>query len=41
MIITGWVKATLIRGIIVMRDDELLDKPLVQPVRFTETMPRT
>ena len=28
------------RGNIVMRDDELLEKPIGQPVRFTETMAR-
>jgi hypothetical protein len=31
----------VIRGHVVMRDDELLDKPIGQPVRFTETMPRS
>jgi dihydroorotase len=40
MKVTGWPKATVIRGNIVMRDDELLDKPIGEPVRFMETMPR-
>jgi dihydroorotase len=38
MTVTGWPKATIIRGNIVMREDELLEKPIGQPVRFTETM---
>src|ERR1043165_6119832 len=40
MKITGWPKATVIRGNIVIRDDELLAKPLGAPVRFTETLGR-
>ena len=38
MEVTGWPKATIIRGNVVMRDDELLDKPLGVPVRFQETL---
>jgi dihydroorotase len=38
MKITGWVMATVIRGRIVMRDDELLDRPMGEPVRFLETL---
>jgi dihydroorotase len=38
MTVTGWPKATVIRGNIVMREDELLEKPIGQPVRFTETL---
>jgi dihydroorotase len=38
MSVTGWPKATIIRGQIVMRDDELLNKPVGTPVRFQETL---
>ncbi|HVM82880.1 MAG TPA: dihydroorotase [Candidatus Binatia bacterium] len=38
MTVTGWPKATVIRGRIVMREDELLDRPAGQPVRFVETL---
>ena len=38
MKITGWVKATIIRGKIVARDDELIGKPIGEPVRFLETL---
>ena len=38
MEVTGWPMATIIRGSIVMRDGEVQDKPLGQPVRFTETL---
>ncbi|MCH2396028.1 dihydroorotase [Oceanibaculum sp.] len=38
MEVTGWPMATIIRGNIVMRDGEVQDKPLGQPVRFTETL---
>jgi dihydroorotase len=37
--VTGWPMATIIRGRIVMRDGELLDKPIGAPVRFGETLP--
>jgi len=36
MKITGWVMATIIRGKIVARDDDLLDRPIGEPVRFLE-----
>jgi dihydroorotase len=39
MKVTGWPKATVIRGRIVMRDDELLEKPIGEPVQFIETLP--
>ena len=38
MKVTGWPKATIIRGRIVMRDDELLAKQIGAPVRFQETL---
>jgi dihydroorotase len=38
MEVTGWPKATIIRGHVVMQDDELMDKPLGIPVRFQETL---
>jgi dihydroorotase len=38
MKITGWVMATIIRGRIVAREDELLDRPIGEPVRFLETL---
>jgi len=38
MTVTGWPRATVIRGRIVMRDDELLGAPAGQPVRFTECL---
>ncbi len=38
MDVTGWPKATIVRGHIVMRDDALLDKPVGTPVRFQETL---
>jgi dihydroorotase len=38
MQVTGWPKATVIRGNIVMREDEVLGQPLGQPVRFQETL---
>jgi dihydroorotase len=38
MDVTGWPKATIVRGHVVMRDDELLDKPIGAPVRFQETL---
>jgi dihydroorotase len=36
--VTGWPKATIVRGNIVMRDDELQAKPIGAPVRFQETL---
>ncbi len=39
MQVTGWPLATIIRGSIVMREDELRGQPSGQPVRFGETLP--
>jgi dihydroorotase len=38
MTVTGWPIATLVRGQIVMRDDQLLGTPIGALVRFTETL---
>ena len=38
MTVTGWPKATIIRGHTVMRDDELLGAPSGTVVRFLETL---
>ena len=38
MAVTGWPMATIIRGNIVMRDDELLERPIGEAVRFQETL---
>jgi dihydroorotase len=38
MSVTGWPCATIIRGKVVMRDDELIGTPSGQPVRFTECL---
>jgi dihydroorotase len=38
MTVTGWPKATVIRGRIVMRDDELIGEAAGKPVRFVETL---
>ena len=40
MMVTGWPKATVIRGRVVMREDELLGEPAGRPVRFQETLTR-
>lgn len=40
MEVTGWPKATVIRGRIVMREDELLGPPAGRPIRFRETLDR-
>ncbi|MBX2805033.1 MAG: dihydroorotase [Hyphomicrobiales bacterium] len=37
--VTGWPKATIIRGRIVMRDDEIQGAADGKPVRFLETLP--
>ncbi len=37
MKVTGWPKATIVRGNIVMREDELVAKQIGAPVHFTET----
>ncbi len=36
--VTGWPIATILRGRVVMRDDEILGKPGGNPVRFVDTM---
>jgi dihydroorotase len=36
--VTGWPVATIVRGQIVMRDDQLLGNPSGELVRFTETL---
>ncbi|MCB0219759.1 MAG: dihydroorotase [Chrysiogenetes bacterium] len=38
MEVTGWPTATIIRGNVVMRDDELLGSALGTPVRFSECL---
>ncbi|HWA49482.1 MAG TPA: amidohydrolase family protein, partial [Dongiaceae bacterium] len=38
MEVTGWPIATIVRGNIVMREDELIGAPIGAPVRFQETM---
>ncbi len=38
MNITGWPVGTIIRGNVVMRDGELADGPVGEPVRFVETL---
>jgi dihydroorotase len=38
MTVTGWPQATVIRGRIVMRDDELIGAAAGKPVRFLETL---
>ena len=37
MQVTGWPMATVIRGRVVMREDELIGKPMGEPVRFWDT----
>lgn len=39
MTVTGWPALTVIRGRVVMREDELLAPGLGQPCRFVETLP--
>jgi dihydroorotase len=36
--VTGWPKATVVRGHVVMRDDELIGRPIGRPVRFAECL---
>ncbi len=36
--VTGWPRATIIRGNVVMRDDEVQGAPIGVPVRFLETL---
>jgi dihydroorotase len=38
MAVTGWPKATIVRGRIVMREDALVGAPAGEPVRFLETL---
>lgn len=38
MQVRGWPKATIIRGQIVMRDDQLIGRPVGLPVKFQETL---
>ncbi len=38
MEVTGWPRATIIRGQVVMRDDEVLGTPIGAPVRFLECL---
>lgn len=40
MQVTGWPTATIIRGNVVMRDDQLVATPKGEPIRFQETMPK-
>ena len=41
MRVTGWPRATVVRGHIVMREDTLVGGPIGAPVRFQDTLPRT
>lgn len=36
--VKGWPKATVVRGRVVMRDDEVLGEPAGSPVRFQDTL---
>lgn len=38
MRVTGWPIATVVRGHVAMRDDEVLDAPVGAPVRFWSTL---
>ena len=40
MAVTGWPRLTVIRGRVVMREDELLGGPEGRPLRFLETLER-
>jgi dihydroorotase len=40
MAVTGWPVGTIVRGTIVMRDNQLLAKGQGQPVRFLEALPK-
>jgi dihydroorotase len=40
MSVTGWPVGTVVRGMIVMRDNQLLTKGQGQPVRFLEALPK-
>jgi dihydroorotase len=39
MKVRGWPVATIVRGQVVMRDDELVGEPVGEAVRFVETLP--
>ncbi|BBK38146.1 dihydroorotase [Allostella sp. ATCC 35155] len=39
MQVTGWPIATVVRGQVVMQDDQLLGSPIGRPVRFMDCMP--
>ena len=36
--VQGWPKATIVRGRVVMREDQLLGSPIGEPIRFGETL---
>lgn len=36
--VTGWPKATILRGHVAMREDELIGRPVGKPVRFAECL---
>ncbi len=38
MEVTGWPMATIVRGVVVMREDEVLAPHIGEPVRFQETL---
>ena len=38
MAVTGWPIGTIVRGHVVMRDDQLIGDPIGEPIRFTETL---
>lgn len=38
MAVTGWPIATIIRGQVIMKDDEVFGQPIGVPTRFTETL---
>lgn len=40
MPVTGWPIATIVRGAVVMREDELIGTPIGAPVRFQDTLPQ-
>ena len=37
--VTGWPIATIVRGHVVMREDEVLGAPVGAPVRFVDALP--
>ena len=41
MTVTGWPKATIIRGVVVMQDDEVRGTPRGIPLRFADTVRRS